>query len=59
VYKDWGWALSYLKKFGSVTVLDGHIHQVMQKLRATSRSTPRVRLPSRSGRPELPGPLAR
>jgi Icc protein len=39
VYKEWGWgtsdgaqALSYLKKFGSVTVLNGHIHQVMQKV---------------------------
>jgi 3',5'-cyclic AMP phosphodiesterase CpdA len=39
VYKDWGWgtedgarALDYLKRFGSVTVLNGHIHQVMQKV---------------------------
>jgi Icc protein len=39
VYQDWGWgtqdgeqALGYLKKFGSVTVLNGHIHQVMQKV---------------------------
>jgi 3',5'-cyclic AMP phosphodiesterase CpdA len=39
VYKDWGWgtedggrALEYLKRFGSVTVLNGHIHQVMQKV---------------------------
>jgi Icc protein len=39
VYPDWGWgtddserALGYLKRFGSVTVLNGHIHQVMQKL---------------------------
>jgi 3',5'-cyclic-AMP phosphodiesterase len=39
VYKDWGWgtadgaqALAYLKRFGSVTVLNGHIHQVMQKV---------------------------
>jgi 3',5'-cyclic-AMP phosphodiesterase len=51
VYKDWGWgtsdgaqALSYLKKFGSVTVLNGHIHQVMQKVEGqvafhTARST--------------------
>ena len=38
VYPDWGWgtedsgqALGYLKRFGSVTVLNGHIHQVMQK----------------------------
>jgi Icc protein len=39
VYPDWGWgtddsqqALSYLKRFGSVTVLNGHIHQIMQKV---------------------------
>ncbi len=39
VYPDWGWgtadsaqALKSLKKFGSVTVLNGHIHQVMQKV---------------------------
>jgi len=38
VYPEWGWAtqdseqaLSFLKRFGSVTVLNGHIHQVMQK----------------------------
>jgi 3',5'-cyclic-AMP phosphodiesterase len=39
VYPDWGWgtddsaqALSYLKRFGSVTVLNGHIHQVLRKV---------------------------
>jgi Icc protein len=39
VYPEWGWgtddsaqALSYLKKFGSVTILNGHIHQTMQKV---------------------------
>ena len=39
VYPQWGWgtddsaqALGYLKKFGSVTVLNGHIHQTMQKV---------------------------
>ncbi len=39
VYPEWGWgtadsaeALVYLKRFGSVTVLNGHIHQVMQKV---------------------------
>ena len=39
VYPDWGWgtqdseqALGYVKRFGSVTVLNGHIHQVMQKV---------------------------
>jgi len=38
-YPEWGWgtedsqqALAYLKKFGSVSVLNGHIHQVMQKV---------------------------
>jgi hypothetical protein len=51
VYPQWGWgtedsaqALSYLKKFGSVAVLNGHIHQVMQKVEGnvtfhTARST--------------------
>jgi 3',5'-cyclic-AMP phosphodiesterase len=28
-------ALSYLKRFGSVTVLNGHVHQVMQKVEGT------------------------
>lgn len=39
VYPQWGWgtedgaeALAYLKRFGSVTVLNGHIHQTMQKV---------------------------
>ncbi|KAA6463081.1 metallophosphoesterase [Acidobacteria bacterium AB60] len=39
VYPEWGWgtpdaaeALTSLKKFGSVTVLNGHIHQVVQKV---------------------------
>ncbi len=39
VYPQWGWgtddgarALDQLKRFGSVTVLNGHIHQVMQKV---------------------------
>jgi Icc protein len=38
-YPEWGWgtkdseqALNLLKRFGSVTVLNGHIHQVMQKV---------------------------
>ncbi len=51
VYEQWGWgtddgteALSYLKQFGSVTVLNGHIHQIMQKVEGnvafhTARST--------------------
>ncbi len=39
VYPEWGWsttdseqALTSLKRFGSLTVLNGHIHQVMQKV---------------------------
>jgi len=39
VYPEWGWgtedsaeALGMLKRFGSVTVLNGHIHQVLQKV---------------------------
>jgi 3',5'-cyclic AMP phosphodiesterase CpdA len=39
VYKEWGWgtedgmkALELLKRFGSVTVLNGHIHQLVQKV---------------------------
>ena len=39
VYPQWGWttedaerALAYLRRFGSVTVLNGHIHQVLQKV---------------------------
>ena len=51
VYPEWGWgtedgaqALTYLKRFASVTVLNGHIHQVMQKVEGnvtfhTARST--------------------
>jgi len=51
VYPQWGWvtedgaqALTYLKRFGSVTVLNGHIHQIMQKVEGnvtfhTARST--------------------
>ena len=67
VYQDWGWgtqdgaqALSYLKKFGSVTVLNGHIHQVMQKVEGnvtfhTARSTA---FPQPApGTAQSPGPL--
>jgi 3',5'-cyclic AMP phosphodiesterase CpdA len=39
VYEKWGWAtsdsaqaLALLKRFGSVTVLNGHIHQVLKKV---------------------------
>jgi Icc protein len=51
VYPKWGWgtadgaqALALLKRFGSVTVLNGHIHQAVQKIEGnmtfhTARST--------------------
>ena len=51
LYPQWGWgtddsgeALSYLRRFGSVTVLNGHIHQIQQKVEGnitfyTARST--------------------
>jgi 3',5'-cyclic AMP phosphodiesterase CpdA len=51
LYPSWGWgttggdeALSYMKRFGSVTVLNGHIHQIQQKVEGnvtfyTARST--------------------
>jgi len=39
IYPQWGWgtqdaeqALGYLKRFGSLTVLNGHIHQVFKKV---------------------------
>lgn len=39
IYPQWGWgtqdaerALGYLKRFGSVTVLNGHIHQTVKKV---------------------------
>jgi len=67
VYPKWGWgtedagrALSYLKRFGSVTVLNGHIHQVMQKVEGnvtfhTARSTA---FPQPApGTAESPGPM--
>jgi Icc protein len=67
VYPDWGWgtedsaeALGYLKRFGSVTVLNGHIHQVMQKLEgqvkfhtAMSTAFPQPKPGATSG----PGPM--
>ena|SRR5262245_1922773 len=51
IYEPWGWgtgdgdtAMSYLKRFGSVTVLNGHIHQIVRKVEGnitfhTARST--------------------
>ncbi len=67
VYPEWGWgtedgaqALALLKRFGSVTVLNGHIHQIMQKVEGhvsfhTARSTAFPQ-PSPGAAPS-PGPM--
>jgi Icc protein len=66
VYEKWGWAtgdaeqaLRMLKRFGSLTVLNGHIHQVMQKVEGkvvfhTARSTA---FPQAAPGKGSPGPL--
>jgi 3',5'-cyclic AMP phosphodiesterase CpdA len=67
VYPQWGWgtqdaqqALGYLKRFASVTVLNGHIHQIAQKVEGnitfhTARSTG---FPQPApGQAPAPGPL--
>jgi 3',5'-cyclic AMP phosphodiesterase CpdA len=68
VYPEWGWgtedgarALGYLKRFGSVTVLNGHIHQIMQKVEGTvsfhtARSTAFPQ--PEPGKAPSPGPMA-
>ncbi|MGC1905566.1 MAG: metallophosphoesterase [Candidatus Acidiferrum sp.] len=67
VYPEWGWgtedsaqALTYLKTFGSVTVLNGHIHQTMQKVEGnvtfhTAASTAFPQPPP--GQASSPGPM--
>ena len=67
VYPAWGWgtadsdqAFDSLKRFGSVTVLNGHIHQVLQKVEGnvtfhTAMSTAYPQ-PAPGGAPS-PGPL--
>ncbi|WP_251106750.1 metallophosphoesterase family protein [Alloacidobacterium dinghuense] len=67
VYPDWGWgtsdsaqALSFLKRFGSVTVLNGHIHQVMQKVEgnATFHTAMSTAFPQPApGAAPSPGPM--
>jgi 3',5'-cyclic-AMP phosphodiesterase len=67
VYPEWGWgtedsrqALGYLKKFGSVTVLNGHIHQVMQKVEGnvTFHTAASTAFPQpRPGTADSPGPM--
>jgi 3',5'-cyclic-AMP phosphodiesterase len=67
VYPKWGWgtedsaqALSLLKRFGSVTVLNGHIHQILQKVEGnvtfhTARSTAFPQ--PEPGKAASPGPI--
>jgi Icc protein len=67
VYPEWGWgtddsaqALAYLKKFGSVTVLNGHIHQTMQKVEGhvTFHTAASTAFPQpRPGTADSPGPM--
>jgi len=59
VYPEWGWgtddseqALALLRRFGSVTVLNGHIHQIMQKVEGNIAFHTRCRRPFRSQRQE-------
>src|SRR3954470_8309115 len=67
VYPKWGWgtddgakALALMKRFGSVTVLNGHIHQALQKVEGnmtfhTARSTAFPQ--PEPGRAPKPGPM--
>jgi len=67
IYADWGWgtddaaqALGLMKRFGSVTVLNGHIHQIISKVEGnvtfqTARSTAFPQPPP--GQAPSPGPL--
>jgi len=67
VYPDWGWgtkdseqAFAHLKRFGSVTVLNGHIHQVMQKVEgnATFHTAMSTAFPQPApGAAPVPGPM--
>ena len=67
IYEPWGWGTaesqelaSLLRRFGSVTVLNGHIHQIVQKVEGnitfhTARSTAYPQ--PRAGEGAGPGPL--
>jgi hypothetical protein len=67
IYPKWGWgtadsaeALSLMRRFASVTVLNGHVHQVLQKTEGnitfhTARSTAFPQ--PEPGKAESPGPI--
>ena len=67
VYPDWGWgtddgaqALAMLKRFGSVTVLNGHIHQTVKKVegRMTFHTAMSTAFPQPApGQAAKPGPM--
>lgn len=67
VYEPWGWgtgdadrAMAALRRFGSVTVLNGHIHQIMQKVEGniTFHTARSMAYPQpRGGDGPGPGPL--
>jgi len=67
VYPQWGWgtedgaqALGYLKRFGSVTVLNGHIHQTLQKVEGnvTFHTAASTAFPQpEPGKADSPGPM--
>ena len=67
VYPEWGWgtedsaqALTCLKKFGSVTVLNGHTHQTMQKVQGnvTFHTAASTAFPQpRPGKADSPGTM--
>lgn len=67
VYPQWGWttadgaqALALLRRFGSVTVLNGHIHQILQKVEGhvTFHTAASTAFPQPSpGSAPAPGPL--
>jgi 3',5'-cyclic-AMP phosphodiesterase len=67
VYPEWGWgtadsaqALATLKRFGSVSVLNGHIHQIMQKVEGnvTFHTAASTAFPQpQPGKADSPGPM--
>jgi 3',5'-cyclic AMP phosphodiesterase CpdA len=67
VYEKWGWgtsdaedALKLLKRFGSVTVLNGHVHQVLQKVEGnvTFHTACSTAFPQpEPGKADSPGPV--
>ncbi|WP_020470460.1 metallophosphoesterase family protein [Zavarzinella formosa] len=66
VHEKWGWgtrdseqALKILKRFGSLTVLNGHIHQILQKVegKATFHTARSTAFPQSEPGKGTPGPM--